>query len=152
MYVCNENASQVDQMVKNMPAMQETWVWPPGQRDPLQKETTSPLQYSCLGNPIINIFFLQIQKINLYIYICISSKENHCLSVYLYSIYRYPRKKRSVIIMKFSRIIDLHVKFFSFVFLMLLFLMKSYLFFMLNIMFNTWVTNSWQIYPLHYSS
>ena len=41
MYMCKENASQVDQMVKNMAAMQETWVWSPGQKDPLQKETAT---------------------------------------------------------------------------------------------------------------
>ena len=30
-------ASQVAQMVKNLPAMQETWVWSLGQEDPLEK-------------------------------------------------------------------------------------------------------------------
>ena len=30
-------ASVVDQTVKNMPAMQETWVPSPGQEDPLEK-------------------------------------------------------------------------------------------------------------------
>ena len=31
-------ASRVAQMVKNLPAMQETWVWSLGQEDPLGKE------------------------------------------------------------------------------------------------------------------
>ena len=28
-------------MVKNLPAMQETWVWSPGREDPLEKEMTN---------------------------------------------------------------------------------------------------------------
>ena len=28
-------------VVKNLPAMQETWVWPLGQKDPLEKEMTT---------------------------------------------------------------------------------------------------------------
>ena len=31
-------ASLVAQMVKNLPAMQEMWVWPLGQEDPLEKK------------------------------------------------------------------------------------------------------------------
>ena len=31
-------ASLVSQMVKNLPAMRETWVQSPGQEDPLEKE------------------------------------------------------------------------------------------------------------------
>ena len=32
------------QLVKNLPAMQETWVWPLGQEDPLEKEmATTPV-------------------------------------------------------------------------------------------------------------
>ena len=42
----------VVQMVKNLPAMQETQVQSLGQEDPLEKGmTTHPLQYSCLENP-----------------------------------------------------------------------------------------------------
>ena len=37
-------------MVKNLPAMQKTWVWSLGQEDPLKKGTVHPLQYSCLEN------------------------------------------------------------------------------------------------------
>ena len=42
----------VVQLVKNLPAMQETQVRSLGQEDPLEKGmTTHPLQYSCLENP-----------------------------------------------------------------------------------------------------
>ena len=40
-------------MVKNLPAMEEThetWVPSTSQKDPLEKEMATPLQYSCLGN------------------------------------------------------------------------------------------------------
>ena len=43
-------ASLVAQMVKNLPAMQETWVQSLDQKDPLEKEMANPLQYSCLEN------------------------------------------------------------------------------------------------------
>ena len=33
--------SQAAQMVKNLPAMQKTWVWSLGQEDPLEKETAT---------------------------------------------------------------------------------------------------------------
>ena len=33
-------------------AMQDTWVRPLGQEDPLEKEMANPLQYSCLENPM----------------------------------------------------------------------------------------------------
>ena len=36
--ICLLQASLVAQMVKNLPAMQETWVWSLGQEDPLEKE------------------------------------------------------------------------------------------------------------------
>ena len=36
------------QMVKILPAMQETWVWSLGQEDPLEQGNGYPLQYSCL--------------------------------------------------------------------------------------------------------
>ena len=39
-------------MVKNLPAMQETWVQPLGQEDPLEKRTATQSQYSCLENPM----------------------------------------------------------------------------------------------------
>ena len=38
------------QTVKNLPAMQETWVWSLGWEDPLEKETATQLLYSCLEN------------------------------------------------------------------------------------------------------
>ena len=40
------SASQVAQMVKNLPAMWETWVRSPGEGN------GNPLQYSCLKNPM----------------------------------------------------------------------------------------------------
>ena len=43
-------ASLVAHRVKNLPAMQETWVQFLGQEDPL--ENGNPLQYSCLENPM----------------------------------------------------------------------------------------------------
>ena len=42
-------ASMVAQMVKNPPAMWETWVRSLGWEDPL--EEGNPLEYSCLENP-----------------------------------------------------------------------------------------------------
>ena len=42
----------MDQLVKSLPAKQETWVRFLGQEDPLEKENGNPLQYSCLGNPM----------------------------------------------------------------------------------------------------
>ena len=44
-------ASLVAQTVKNPPAMQETQVRSLDRQDPLEKETATPLQYSCLKNP-----------------------------------------------------------------------------------------------------
>ena len=41
--------SLVAQMVKNPPAMQETWVRSLGWEDLLEVRMTTPLQYSCLG-------------------------------------------------------------------------------------------------------
>ena len=41
-------ASLVTQMVKNLPTVQEIWVRSLGQEDPLEKENSNPLQYSCL--------------------------------------------------------------------------------------------------------
>ena len=37
---------------KNPPAMQETWVQSLVWEDPLEKGTSTPLQYSCLENPM----------------------------------------------------------------------------------------------------
>ena len=39
----------MSQTVKNLPAMQKTWVWSLGWEDPLEKES-NPLQYSHLEN------------------------------------------------------------------------------------------------------
>ena len=43
-------ASQVAQVVKCLPAMQETWIPSLGQEDPLGEGSGTPLQYSCLEN------------------------------------------------------------------------------------------------------
>ena len=43
-------ASQVAQMVKNLPAMQETRVPSLGRKDPLEKGTATHHGYSCLEN------------------------------------------------------------------------------------------------------
>ena len=45
-----EGASLVPQMVKNRPAMQETWVRSLGWEDSLEKGMATPPQYSCLEN------------------------------------------------------------------------------------------------------
>ena len=46
------SASLVVQLVKNLPAMWETWVGSLGWEDPLEKGGHgNPLQYSCLENP-----------------------------------------------------------------------------------------------------
>ena len=45
-------ASLVAQMVKNEPAMQETWVQSLGQEDSPGEGNGNPLQYSCLENPM----------------------------------------------------------------------------------------------------
>ena len=39
-------------MVKNLLAMQETWVRSLGREDPLEEGMANPLQCSCLGNPM----------------------------------------------------------------------------------------------------
>ena len=44
--------SLVAQRVKNLPAIQETWVQSLGWEDPLEEGTGNPLQYSCLENPM----------------------------------------------------------------------------------------------------
>ena len=43
-------ASLVAQLVKNLPAVQETWIRFLGWEDPLEKETATH-SYSCLKNP-----------------------------------------------------------------------------------------------------
>ena len=42
----------VAQMVKNLPAVQKTWVQSLGPEDLLEKGNGYPLQYSCLENPM----------------------------------------------------------------------------------------------------
>ena len=44
-------ASLLAKLVKNLPAMQETWVRSLGWEDPLEGNG-NPLQYSCLENPM----------------------------------------------------------------------------------------------------
>ena len=48
----NIKTSLIAQLVKNLPAMQKTWVQFLGWEDPLEKEMATPLQYSCLENPM----------------------------------------------------------------------------------------------------
>ena len=43
-------ASLITQLVKNLPAMQETWVQFLGWEDPLEKEMATHSQYPCLEN------------------------------------------------------------------------------------------------------
>ena len=45
-------ASLVAQLVKNLPAMWETWVWSLDCEDPLEKGKATPLQYSGLENSL----------------------------------------------------------------------------------------------------
>ena len=45
-------ASLVAQIVKNLPAMQETWVLSLDWEDSLEKGNGNSLQYSCLENPM----------------------------------------------------------------------------------------------------
>ena len=45
-------ASLVAQMVKHLPAIQETWVQSLGQEDSPGEGNGNPLQYSCLENPM----------------------------------------------------------------------------------------------------
>ena len=45
-------ASLVAQRVKHLPAVWETQVQSLSREDPLEKDMTTPLQYSCLENPI----------------------------------------------------------------------------------------------------
>ena len=47
-----KRASLVAQMIKNLPAVQETWAQSLGQEDPLEKGKATPLQYSCLENSL----------------------------------------------------------------------------------------------------
>ena len=50
LYHLSHQGSPKAHLVKNPLAMRETWVRPLGWEDPLEKETTNPLQYSCLVN------------------------------------------------------------------------------------------------------
>ena len=45
-------ATLVTQMVKNLPAMQETWVQSLGQEDPLENRVWLPTQYLMYNNNI----------------------------------------------------------------------------------------------------
>ena len=50
MNIDRHRASLVAQKIKNLPAMQETWVQSLGWGDPLGEGNGNPLQYSCLEN------------------------------------------------------------------------------------------------------
>ena len=52
----------VAQMVKNLPAMQETLVQSLGQEDPYGEGNGHPLQYSCLENSMDGGTWLAIQS------------------------------------------------------------------------------------------
>ena len=45
-------ASLVAQLVKNLPAMQETWVQSLGRKDPLEKEMAAHSSILAMGNPM----------------------------------------------------------------------------------------------------
>ena len=45
-------ASLVAQMVKNLPEMQETWIWPLGQEDPLEKDMATHSSILAWKNPM----------------------------------------------------------------------------------------------------
>ena len=49
-YMCDLNGTLVIQMVKNLPAVQETRVQSLGQKDPLEKGMATHSSYSCLEN------------------------------------------------------------------------------------------------------
>ena len=53
-FICCIGASLIAQLVKNLPAVQETWVQFLGWEDPLEGSywNGNPFQYSCLENPI----------------------------------------------------------------------------------------------------
>ena len=51
----NVSASLVAQMVKNLPAMQETWVQSLGQEDSLEKEMATHSSILVWGNPWIDM-------------------------------------------------------------------------------------------------
>ena len=55
-------ASLVAQMVKNLPAMQETWVRSLGWEDPLEKRNGNPLQYSCLENSMDKAWWARVHE------------------------------------------------------------------------------------------
>ena len=45
-------ASLIAQLVKNLPAMQESWVRSLGWENPLEERMATHFQYSCLENPV----------------------------------------------------------------------------------------------------
>ena len=45
-----KGSSQMAQTVKNLPTMQETWIWSLGQEDPPGEGNGYPFQYCCLQN------------------------------------------------------------------------------------------------------
>ena len=46
---------RVAQRVKNLPAMQDVGIHPPGQEDPPEEDNGNPHQHSCLKNPMDRI-------------------------------------------------------------------------------------------------
>ena len=51
-YKASHGASLIAQLVKNLPAMQETWIRSLSWEDLLEKEMATHFQYSCLENPM----------------------------------------------------------------------------------------------------
>ena len=62
------------QLVKNLPAMQETWVQSLGWEDPLEKGKAYPLQYSGLENSMDSIVHAVAKSLTL-----LSDFHFHCL-------------------------------------------------------------------------
>ena len=50
LYLVKDFYIPIAQVVKNLPAVQETWIRSLGQEDPLEKGNGNSLQYSCLEN------------------------------------------------------------------------------------------------------
>ena len=74
-----QSHSLVAQLVKNPPAMGETWVQSLGWEDPLEKGKATQIQYSGLENSVDYVYSLWVTKSqtelsNFYILVLISQK------------------------------------------------------------------------------